>query len=189
MSSSRKPVVVLSRELPAMITSALAQIAEVRVAAPPAPDRVFEGASVYLAAASTRGIAVSNTPVVAEDTADLTLALLLATCRRLSYCESRLRDGQWAAGACELGIRVHGKTRGIVRLGAIGEAVARRAAAFGMRLMYRGPRRKREAEEAVGASFRAGLAEPLAEADIVSLNCPLTEDNRHLIDAVALAQI
>lgn len=145
--------------------------------------------NIDLAAAAARGIAVSNTPVVAEDTADLAMALLLATCRRLSYCESKLRAGQWELGAGELGIRVHGKTLGIVGLGAIGEAVARRAAAFGMRILYHGPRRKPEAEQAVGARFRAGLAELLAEADVVSLNCPLTEANRHLIDADSLAQM
>lgn len=145
--------------------------------------------NIDLAAASARGIAVSNTPVVAEDTADLTLALLLATCRRLSYCEQMLRQGEWELGASQMGIRVHGKTLGIVGLGAIGQAVARRAAAFGMRVLYHGPRRKTGVERTLGVEFRAGLGELLAEADIVSLNCPLTADNRHLIDADSLAQM
>lgn len=140
-------------------------------------------------AAAARGIAVSNTPVVAEDTADLTLALMLATCRRLSFCERALRAGDWAAGTAHMGTRVHGKTLGIVGLGAIGQAVARRAAAFDMRILYHGPTAKPAVAAALGASYRATLGELLAEADIVSLTCPLTEDSRHLINATTLAQM
>lgn len=143
--------------------------------------------NIDLKAATQRGIAVSNTPVVAEDTADLTLALLLATCRRLSYCENRLRAGEWDVGAWTMGVRVHGKTLGIVGLGAIGEAVARRASGFGLRILYYGPRRKPEKEMALDVSYREDLNELLAESDIVSLNCPLTEENHHMINADRLA--
>ncbi|RLQ22271.1 D-glycerate dehydrogenase [Seongchinamella sediminis] len=145
--------------------------------------------NIDLAAATSRGIAVSNTPVVTEDTADLTFALLLATCRRLSYCERRLRADEWAQGAGHMGLRVHGKTLGIIGLGEIGQAVARRAQGFNMNILYHGPRRKAEAEAALGAEYCAELADLLARADIVSLNCPLTEDNRHLVNSEALAQM
>lgn len=145
--------------------------------------------NIDMAAASARGMAVSNTPVVAEDTADLTLALILATCRRLSFCESRLRAGQWDLGAGHLGTRVHGRTLGIVGMGAIGQAVARRAAGFGMRVIYHGPNRKPGAESELGVSFCAELTELLAQADIVSLNCPLTGHNRHMINRDTLAQM
>ena len=143
---------------------------------------------VDLAAAARRGIAVSNTPVVTEDTADLTMALLLASCRRLSACERLLRQGDWAAGASQLGRRVHGKTLGIIGFGAIGQAVARRARGFGMSIVYHGPRRKAEAEAELQARYRSDLAELLAEADVVSLNCPLTPATRHLLNRDSLAR-
>jgi glyoxylate reductase len=145
--------------------------------------------NIDLEAAAARNIAVSNTPVVAEDTADLTMALLLAACRRLSFCESALRAGDWQRGAGALGSRVHGKVLGIVGLGAIGQAVARRAAGFDLTLLYHGPSRKPEAEAALGVQFRASLQELLAESDIVSLNCPLTPASRHLMNAQTLAQM
>lgn len=144
--------------------------------------------NIDLAAATDRGIAVSNTPVVTEDTADLTFALLLATCRRLSFCESRLRADEWALGAGHMGLRVHGKTLGIIGLGDIGQAVARRAQGFNMNILYYGPRRKEEAEARLGAEYCPTLQELLARADIISLNCPLTDDNRHLINRDTLAQ-
>ncbi len=145
--------------------------------------------NIDLHAATKRGIAVTNTPVVTEDTADLTFALLLATCRRLSYCESRLRADEWALGAGALGTRVHGKTLGIVGLGSIGQAVARRAAGFGMRILYHGPRRKPEAENSLGAGYCPALEDLLAQADVVSLNCPLTDSTRHVMNAATLAQM
>jgi glyoxylate reductase len=145
--------------------------------------------NIDLEAAARRGIRVSNTPVVTEDTADLTFALILATCRRLGPCERHLRGGDWSAGAQIMGQRVHGKTLGIVGFGAIGQAVARRAAGFGMRTLYHGPNQKEEVEAALGVRYRADLSELLAEADIVSLNCPLTTTTRHIIDAEALSQM
>ena len=145
--------------------------------------------NIDLTGAAARGIQVSNTPVVTEDTADLTLALLLATCRRLSTCERLLRDGNWAAGAQTLGHRVHGKTLGIVGFGAIGQAVARRASGFGMNLLYHGPRRKGEADSALDATYCADMTQLLQASDIVSLNCPLTPETRHLINEATLAQM
>jgi len=145
--------------------------------------------NIDLEAATERGIAVSNTPVVTEDTADLAFALLLATCRRLSYCESKLRAEEWALGAGALGTRVHGKTLGIVGMGAIGQAVARRARGFNMHLLYHGPSRKAEAEQALDAEYCADLSDLLGRADIVSLNCPLTDSSRHMMNADTLARM
>jgi len=223
MNNQGKPVIVLSRQLPEMFTAALAQLGEVRVAGTETDDKLFDGASVYLAtgidpvpaeliarfgpglglianvatgtdnidlkAAAASGLAVSNTPVVTEDTADLTMALLLATCRRLSFCERALRAGDWNRGAGQLGLRVHGKVLGIVGLGAIGQAVARRAAGFGMSILYHGPSRKADAEAVLNVQYRASLEDLLAESDIVSLNCPLTESSRHLLNAATLRQM
>lgn len=141
------------------------------------------------AAATRRGIAVSNTPVVTEDTADLVFALLLATCRRLSVSERHLRAGNWAAGAGQLGQRVHGKRLGIVGLGAIGQAVARRARGFNMSILYHGPKPSPEAAAALDAHFCPTLEELLREADIVSLNCTLNEQTRHLMNAATLAML
>lgn len=147
--------------------------------------------NIDLEAAARRGIAVSNTPVVTEDTADLAMALLLATCRRLSVNERVLRAGRWSGGLFNLhnGVRVHGKTLGIVGFGAIGQALARRARGFGMPMLYHGPRRKPEAEPELGARYCAELGSLLAEADIVSLHCALTPATRHIIDAAALARM
>jgi glyoxylate reductase len=138
--------------------------------------------NIDLAAAAARAIAVSNTPVVTEDTADLTLALMLATCRRLSTAERLLRAGDFTAGSAQLGLRVHGKTLGIIGFGAIGQAVARRAHAFGMNILYHGPQEKAEAAKKLDAEYRSRLESLLGEADIVSLHCPLTADTRHLLN-------
>jgi glyoxylate reductase len=145
--------------------------------------------NIDLEAAALHNIAVSNTPVVTEDTADLTMALLLATCRRLSFCERALRAGDWEKGAGHLGTRVHGKTLGIVGLGAIGQAVARRARGFGMSICYHGPTPKPGVESELGAVYSPSLEGLLAQADIVSLNCPLTPASRHLINADTLDQM
>lgn len=143
--------------------------------------------NIDLQAALDRGLEVSNTPVVTEDTADLAMALLLATCRRISASERLLRAGDFAVGASQHGIRVHGKTLGIVGLGAIGQAMAQRARGFGMPVIYHGRQARPEAEAETGATFCEQLPQLLSEADIVSLHCPLTEATRHLINAPALA--
>lgn len=140
---------------------------------------------VDLPAARERGIAVSNTPVVTEDTADLAMALLMATCRKLSASERYLRNDDWASGMGQLGIRVHGKTLGIIGMGAIGEAVARRAKGFGMEIIYSNRGRKPEVEATLGARFCENRDELLAEADIISLNCDLNPATHHIIDAGA----
>lgn len=142
--------------------------------------------NIDLHAAAARGIAVSNTPVVTEDTADLTMALMLAACRKLTQSEAYLRAGDWATASSQIGTRVHGKTLGIIGFGAIGQAVAKRSLGFEMNVIYHGPSKKPEAA-ALGAIYKESLKELLAEADIVSLNCPLTTATRHLINAETLA--
>ena len=140
--------------------------------------------NVDVAAASARGVAVTNTPdVLTEATADLAFALVLAAARRLGEGERMVRAGQWQGWAPDLllGADVWGRTLGIVGLGRIGRAVARRGLGFGMRVVHSGGRADGVASEPVA------LADLLAASDVVSLHCPLTPATRGLIDAAALA--
>jgi len=134
---------------------------------------------VDLAAASRRGITVTNTPdVVTDATADLAMALLLASARRVCEGDRLIRAGGWREAAPEflLGREVTGKTIGIVGFGRIGQAVARRAAGFGMRILYSGPR-----EVAFPGAARVDLDALLATSDFVSIHCPLTDSTRDLL--------
>jgi glyoxylate reductase len=148
---------------------------------------------VDLAAASARRIPVGFTPgVLSETTADLAFALLLAAARRLGEAERWLRRGEWTEARrwepeLLLGRDLHGATLGVVGLGAIGLAVARRAAGFGMRVLG-WSRRARPEAAALGVEAVA-LPELLARADFVTLHLALTPDTRHLIDAAALARM
>jgi glyoxylate reductase len=145
---------------------------------------------IDLAAAKARDIVVTNTPVVTEDTADLTWALLMATMRGLTRSEKLLRAGEWNGmlPMAMMGSRVHGKTLGIIGFGAIGQAVARRASGFDMTILYYGPNRKRQAEEKLGARYCDSLEELVSQADVVSLHCALSDNTHHLIDAGVLAK-
>ena len=149
-------------------------------------DRAFGGNP--LAAAVARGIRVSNTPVVTEDTADQAFALILATCRRTAQADRFVRSGGWEAGKpFAPGIRVHGARLGIAGFGAIGQAVARRATGFGMQVSY-WARAARPEGDALGARYIAGLEQLVTESDIVSIHVPLTGDTHHLFDAALLSQ-
>jgi glyoxylate reductase len=144
--------------------------------------------NVDVAAASALGIAVTNTPdVLTEATADFAMLLALAAARRLGEGERLVRSQQWRGWALDLllGVDLAGATFGIVGLGRIGRAVARRAAGFGMTIVHAGGQ-----PDATTPPVRA-LALPalLAAADFISLHCPLTPHTRHLIDAAALAQM
>ncbi|WP_204113456.1 2-hydroxyacid dehydrogenase [Shimia biformata] len=145
--------------------------------------------NVDLEAAADRGITVSNTPTVTEDTADLAFALILAACRRVGEGERFLREGQWkdAQSAPPLGVRVHGQTLGLVGFGAISRAVARRAKGFGMEIIYTDLAQMTDAEQEIGARYVENLHDMLAQADIVSIHTVLTPATRNLIDADALA--
>ena len=147
--------------------------------------------NVDVAAASSRGVVVTNTPgVLTEATADLAWALLLAAARRVGEAERLVRVHGWTGWSPTqlVGSAVHGRTLGIVGMGAIGTAVARRGRGFGMDVLYTNRRRRPEAESEVGATF-VSLDELLARSDVVSLNAPATAETHHLIDAGALARM
>lgn len=145
--------------------------------------------NVDLAAAAARGIVVTNTPdVLTETCADLTWALLLAAARRVAEGDRFVRAGRWHGWSPDLllGRDVHGATLGLVGLGRIGLAVARRAHGFGMRVLY--TQRHREARPPAGAEY-VSLDRLLAAADFVSLHVPLTPATRNLIGARELARV
>ncbi|GAA4641610.1 D-glycerate dehydrogenase [Pontixanthobacter gangjinensis] len=145
--------------------------------------------NIDLAAAASRGIKVSNTPIGSEDTADLTFALILAACRKVGENERYLRAGGWEKGepAPRLGMRVHGAVLGLVGFGAIGQAVARRATGFGMKILYHARSQKAEAA-ALGAEYMADLDEMLGQADIVSVHTALNEQTTGMIGAQQFAK-
>ncbi|MBC8749399.1 MULTISPECIES: 2-hydroxyacid dehydrogenase [Paraburkholderia] len=136
-----------------------------------------------------RGIVLAHTPdVLTESTADTVFSLILACARRVVELADWVRAGQWRAsiGPAQFGLDVQGKTIGIVGLGRIGGAVARRAAlGFNMKVLYTNRSANREAEQAYGAR-RVELAELLAQSDFVCLQVPLTRETRHLIGAAEL---
>jgi glyoxylate reductase len=139
--------------------------------------------NIDVGAATERGVIVTNTPgVLDETTADVAFMLVLAAARRLGEGERLLRAGKWEWwGPKQLrGLDVWGKTLGIVGMGRIGRAVARRGKGFGMEILYHNRSRNEEAEEELGARY-VGLEELLRESDFVSIHTPLTEDTRHLI--------
>jgi len=146
--------------------------------------------NVDVAACARRGVVCTNTPGVLTDaTADLALALILASTRRLGEAERMVRaGGTWSWSMFfMLGSGLQGKTLGIVGLGQIGTATARRARAFGMRIAYSGRREAVAALEAELEATRLDLDELLATADVVSIHCPLSDATRHLIDARRLS--
>lgn len=136
-----------------------------------------------------RGIVLTHTPdVLTESTADTVFALILATARRVVELAEWVKAGRWhgSIGPAQYGVDVHGKTLGIVGLGRIGGALARRAAlGFGMRVLYTNRHANEAAERAFGAR-RVALAQLLAEADFVCLQVPLTPETRRLIGAAEL---
>jgi len=139
--------------------------------------------NVDVEAAKERGIVVTNTPgVLDETTADTAFMLLLAAARRLGESERTLRAGDWEWWGPKLfvGVDVWGKTLGIVGMGRIGQAVAKRGRGFGMEILYHNRSRKEDAERELDARY-AGLDELLETADFVSIHTPLTEETRHLI--------
>jgi glyoxylate reductase len=145
---------------------------------------------IDISAATKRGIQVSNTPgVVAEDTADLTIGLMISVCRRLVDLDGIMRRGNWQGFKVDdplCGLRVWGKTIGIIGLGGIGKAVARRARAFRMPVLYHNRNRDLAAERELGARYCPELYDLLSLSDIVSIHCPLTAETHHLIDEKAL---
>ena len=147
---------------------------------------------IDLHAARERKILVTNTPgVLTEDTADMTMALILSVPRRLGEGEKLIRSGQWDGWKPSgmLGHRVNGKTLGIIGMGRIGRAVAKRAQGFGIRTIYHNRHRL---PESIEAELRARFVELdvlFTQSDIVSINCPHTAETHHLVDAHRLSQM
>ena len=145
--------------------------------------------NIDVAACTRRGIAVGNTPgVLTDTTADLAFALLMAAARRIPEADRYVRSGQWRTWGpmLFLGPDVHGATIGIIGFGRIGQAVARRALGFGMKVVYHSlTRRPSAVEEQFGARFLP-LEDLLAESDFVSLHVTLTAETRNLMNAERL---
>ena len=142
---------------------------------------------VDLAAAREKGITVTNTPdVLTEDTADMTMALILAVPRRLVEGERIVRSGDWSGWSPTwmLGHRIFGKRLGIIGMGRIGQAVARRARGFGLSIHYHNRNRvHEEIENELEATYWESLDQMLAHMDFVSVNCPHTPATYHLLSA------
>lgn len=150
--------------------------------------------NIDLEACRARGVVATNTPDVLSDaTADLAFGLLLAASRRIGEGDRLVRErGGWSGWTPTfmLGAKVSGTTLGIVGMGRIGKAMARRARGFGMHVLYTQRRREAETiERALGATWVPSVAELCAAADSVSLHCPLTPETRHLFDAAMLARM
>jgi glyoxylate reductase len=147
--------------------------------------------NVDIAAATARGVVVTNTPDVLTDaTADLTWALILAAARRVVEGDSLVRGGRWAGWSPTqlLGASLTGKTLGIFGMGKIGAAVARRARGFSMSVIYTNRTRNVAVEDELGARA-VTLDELLGQSDVLALHAPSTPETRHVIDETALARL
>ena len=183
------------------------QVAEVEAIIPmgahPIPEQVIAAASrlrivavaavgyniVDVAAATRRGVLVTNTPgVLTDTTADMAWALMLGVARRVPESDRFVRAGKWTGVYWSqlMGADVHGATLGVIGLGRIGQAIARRAQGFGMRVLYHKRTPDPEAARSVGAEYRS-KTDLLRESDFVVLSIPLTSETRHLIGAAELA--
>ena len=149
--------------------------------------------NIDVTSALRRGITVTNTPgVLTEDTADMTMALILSTARRLAEGARLVPEGRWTGWSPTwmLGRRITGKRLGIIGMGRIGQALARRARAFGLSIHYHN--RKRVAapvEEALEATYWDSLDQMLARMDFISVNCPHTPATFHLLSARRLKHL
>jgi glyoxylate reductase len=225
--SKKKPLVVVTRKLPAVVETRMRELFDARlnvddtpmspaalveavktadVLVPTVTDRIDAGIvaqagdqlrlianfgngvdNIDVASAVQRGITVTNTPgVLTDDTADMTIALILAVARRIAEGSHVIPDGEWTGWAPTwmLGRRITGKRLGIVGMGRIGQAVARRAAAFGLSIHYHNRRRvDPKIEDRLEATYWDSLDQMLARMDIVSVNCPHTPATYHLLSA------
>jgi glyoxylate reductase len=225
--SKKKPLVVVTRKLPAVVETRMRELFDARlniddtpmsqaalveavktadVLVPTVTDRIDAGLiaqagdqlrlianfgngvdNIDVASAVQRGITVTNTPgVLTDDTADMTIALILAVARRIAEGARVIPDDEWAGWSPTwmLGRRITGKRLGIVGMGRIGQAVAKRAAAFGLSIHYHNRRRvDARIEEKLDATYWDSLDQMLARMDIVSVNCPHTPATYHLLSA------
>ncbi len=146
--------------------------------------------NIDVAAAKRHGVIVTNTPgVLTETTADLAWTLLMAAARRIGESERFLRNGQWTCwGPMQLlGVDIHGATLGIFGMGRIGQAMARRASGFGMRILYTDSFRLSEEDERVLNAARADKDTLLRESDFITVHCPLTPETRHAFSTAEFA--
>ena len=223
----KKPLVVVTRKLPAVVETRMRELFDARlniddtpmsqaalveavktadVLVPTVTDRIDAGLiaqageqlrlianfgngvdNIDVASAVARGITVTNTPgVLTDDTADMTIALILAVARRIAEGARVIPDDEWAGWSPTwmLGRRITGKRLGIVGMGRIGQALAKRAAAFGLSIHYHNRRRvDPRIEEQLDATYWDSLDQMLARMDIVSVNCPHTPATYHLLSA------
>lgn len=142
--------------------------------------------TVDVVAAAARGIAVTNTPgVLDEEVADLTLGLLLATVRRIPQADRHVREGHWPAGSFPLSPTLRGRTIGILGLGSIGKAIARRLDGFGVEIAYHG----RSRQTGVGYAYHPTPEALAAACDVLIAIVPGGAATRHLVDAAVLAAL
>jgi glyoxylate reductase len=225
--SKKKPLVVVTRKLPAVVETRMRELFDARlnlddapmsqaalvdamktadVLVPTVTDKIDAALiaqagdqlrlianfgngvdNIDVASAVQRGITVTNTPgVLTDDTADMTMALILAVARRIAEGARIITDDEWAGWSPNwmLGRRIAGKRLGIVGMGRIGQALARRAAAFGLSIHYHNRRRvDPRIEEALDATYWDSLDQMLARMDVVSVNCPHTPATYHLLSA------
>jgi glyoxylate reductase len=148
---------------------------------------------IDVTSALRRGVTVTNTPsVLTEDTADMTMALILATARRIAEGARVIPEGHWTGWSPTwmLGRRITGKRLGIIGMGRIGQALALRARAFGMSIHYHNRRRvAQQIEEALEATYWDSLDQMLARMDFISVNCPHTPATYHLLSARRLKHL
>ena len=148
---------------------------------------------IDVTSALRRGVTVTNTPsVLTEDTADMTMALILATARRIAEGARVIPEGRWTGWSPTwmLGRRITGKRLGIIGMGRIGQALALRARAFGMSIHYHNRRRvAQQIEEALEATYWDSLDQMLARMDFISVNCPHTPATYHLLSARRLKHL
>lgn len=140
--------------------------------------------NIDIPAATRNGILIANTPgVLHESCADFTFGLILSLARNIAFGERQIRAGKWKVfdQIPYLGTDVHGATLGIIGMGLIGTAVARRARAFDMRIIYHSRTRRHEVEEELGAEWREDMDGVLSDADYVSLHMPLTPETEYMI--------
>ena len=225
-----KPVVVVTRRLPASIEARMGDLFDVRLSPddkPMSAEALVEAAqsadvlvttitdrvdasllsrlgprlrliahfgngtdNIDRAAARQYGITVTNTPGVTADTADMVMALILAVSRRIVQGAAVIPAETWTGWSPTwmLGHRITGKRLGIVGMGRIGQAVARRAGAFGLSIHYHNRKRvPAKVEQELGATYWDSLDQMLAHMDIVSVNCPHTPATYHLLSARRLA--